>query len=315
LGAAQDGGIDIATQVDRMLDDPRARKHSARFAAEWLNLGRLANLSPNKHKFPTWNPALAADMRDETLAFFNHIAWEQKRPLGDLFNADFTFATPRLAKHYGLQPVSETSGRYDLSSVPSRGGIMTQGSILTVGGDEASMVTRGLFVLHDVLRGVVSDPPPGLDTTPVPTEPGLSQRKIAEQRLADKSCSACHTAFEPLAFGLEKYDGIGAHHDVDEHGNKLREDGNVVIPGADKPIPYKTADELMDILAANDRVHETITWKLAQFSLGRPLGARDAKVLRAVHQQAKNNNFTYQSLITALATSDLVTKSRTEPGS
>ena len=29
--------------------------------------------------------------------------------------------------------------------------------------------------------------------------------------------------FEPLAFSLEKFDGVGAFHEVDDHGNKLRE--------------------------------------------------------------------------------------------
>ena len=74
------------------------------FIDEWLNLGRLANLKPNAERFPKWDNKLAADMRAETLAFFKEIVWKQKRPLADLFNAQVTFATPRLAKHYGLTP-------------------------------------------------------------------------------------------------------------------------------------------------------------------------------------------------------------------
>ena len=34
-------------QIDRMLVDPRAVKRSIEFANEWLNLDRLANMSPN----------------------------------------------------------------------------------------------------------------------------------------------------------------------------------------------------------------------------------------------------------------------------
>ena len=43
-------------------------------------------------------------MRQETLAFFREIVWKQNRPLADLMNAQFTFATPRLARHYGFKP-------------------------------------------------------------------------------------------------------------------------------------------------------------------------------------------------------------------
>ena len=32
-----------------------------------------------------------------------------------------------------------------------------------------------------------------------------------------------------------------------------------------------TPAELMDLLAASERVRETMTWKLTQFSLGRPM--------------------------------------------
>ena len=217
-------------QVERMLQDPRAIDRSLQFVDEWLNLARLNHLQPNRERFPKWEPELAADMRAETLAFFREIAWQENRPLADLFNAQFTFATPRLARHYGLKPQGKGLTRYDLSKVPFRGGLLTQGSVLTVGGDDASMVTRGLFVLKDLLRGVVGDPPPGLDVTPVPTRAGLSQRVIAEMRITNKSCGGCHAKFEPLAFGLERFDGTGAYHEIDEHGNRLRDDGNILFP-------------------------------------------------------------------------------------
>ncbi|MFQ5734755.1 MAG: DUF1592 domain-containing protein, partial [Planctomycetaceae bacterium] len=46
----------------------------------WLNLARLDNLRPNPKRFPKWDPKLAPDMRDETLAVFREVAWKQKRP-------------------------------------------------------------------------------------------------------------------------------------------------------------------------------------------------------------------------------------------
>ncbi|WP_339733471.1 DUF1592 domain-containing protein [uncultured Gimesia sp.] len=305
----------VEKQARRMLQDPRAVNRSLQFLSEWLNLNRLSNLRPDRKKFPHWNVGLAADMRDETQAFFKEIVWEQNRPLSDLLNAQLTYATPGLAAHYGLKPKGTGLKRYDLSSVPARGGLLTQGSVLTVGGDEASMVTRGLFVLHGILRGVVKDPPPGLDITPVPSKPGLSQRRIAEQRLANVSCSGCHVRFEPLAFGLEKYDGLGAFHERDEHGNQLREDGEILFPGAAKPVSYETSAALMNLMAESPRVQESITWKVTQFALGRPLVASDARILDQIHKAAQKKGGTYSSLITAIVLSDLVQMTRTEPNS
>ena len=184
--------------------------------------------------------------------------------------------------------------------------------MLTIGGDDASMVTRGLFILHDVLRGVVKDPPPGLDTTPVPSEPGLSQRNIAEQRIGNSACGGCHSRFEPLAFGFEKFDGLGTFREVDEHGNQLRDDGEVLFPGAAEPVKYDSSAELMDLLAESDRVRESLTWKVTQFALGRPLGATDAKTIRTIHEEAESRGGTYSALITAIVRSDLVQLTRTE---
>ena len=316
MRAADDGELADAgltrKQVQRMLKDPRAIERSTQFIDEWLNLGRLANLKPDAKRFPKWDERLAGDMRAETLEFFKEVVWRQKRPLADLFNAQITFATPRLAEHYGLKPKGDGLTRYDVSAVPGRGGLLTQGSVLTIGGDDASMVTRGLFVLHDVLRGTVKDPPAGLDTTPVPSKPGLSQRHIAEARIVNVSCGGCHSKFEPLAFGLEMFDGVGARHEKDEHGNKLREDGRILLPGSDKPVSYKTSAELMNLLAGSDRVRQTITWKVTQFALGRPLGASDARVIAKLHAATQKAGGTYAALITEIVMSDLVRMTRTE---
>ncbi|MEX2188969.1 MAG: DUF1592 domain-containing protein [Pirellulales bacterium] len=302
----------VAAQVRRMLDDPRTIERSRQFVSEWLNLGRLANLRPDARRFPEWNAELAADMREETLAFFTEVVWKQKRPLADLLDAQLTFATPRLAEHYGLKPAGDALVRYDLSDVGGRGGILTHGSVLTIGGDNASMVSRGLFVLHELLRGTVNAPPPCVNTTPPPTKAGLSHRGIAEARVANVNCGVCHVRFEPLAYGLEKFDGVGAYHERDAHGNQLRDDGEVLFPGDAKAIQYKSSAELMKLLADSPRVRESLTWKVTQFALGRPLSAVDAPIVAEIHKIAEKNGGTYANLITAIVMSDLVQKKRTE---
>ncbi len=310
----------IRQHAARMLTDRRAQQQAERFFIDWLNLDRLKNLQPNRDKFPDWQPALATDMEKETIAFFNDVVWRNQRPLSDLLNANVTFATPRLAKHYGLPPesadIANSDGeliRYDLAKTEARGGMLTQGSLLTVGGDEASMVTRGLLVMHELLRGVVKDPPPCVDTTPVPTKPGLSQRAIAEGRIANENCGGCHSRFEPLAFGLEKFDGLGAYHDEDEHGNRLREDGEIVFPGGAASVAFKSTRELMNLMAASDRVRESLTWKLTQFALGRPLTGADAGAVQEIHKEAMKNGGTYAATMMAIVASDLVTLMQTDP--
>lgn len=301
--------LKFKAQVKRMLGEPLAQERSAEFVSEWLNLPRLKNMRPDKTRFPHWDAQLAEDMREETLAYFQDVVWKQNRPLSDLLDAQFTYATPALAKHYGLNPAGDGLRRYDVSKVPDRGGLLTQGSVLSVGGDGASMVSRGLFILDDLLRGTINAPPPCVNTTPPPTKAGLTQRGIAEQRIADAKCGVCHIRFEPLAFGLEKFDGVGGFHERDPFGNRLRDDGEVLFPGDAKAVSYQSSAELMKLLSASDRVRESLTWKVTQFALGRPLTAADAPIVANIHQSAQSTGGTYASLMTAIVTSDLVQKS------
>ena len=307
----------LQREVERMLADHRVRKRSKQFIHQWLNLDRLTNLRPNAEKFPKWNNRLADDMRRETLLFFEEVVWNQQRPIAELFDSPFTFLNRRLAEHYRIEGVEglprEELIKVRLKPQSRRSGILTQGSVLTAGGDEASMVSRGLFVLHDVLRGIVKDPPPCVDTTPVATRSGLTQRAIALERIGNANCGGCHRKFEPLAFGLEKFDGLGRFHDQDEHGNSLREDGQILFPGDSAAIKFRTSNELMKLLADRSRARETVAWKLTQFSLGRPLGSADAEVLETIIDAANKNGFTYQAILKAIIQSELVQTIRTEP--
>jgi len=91
--------------------------------------------------------------------------------------------------------------------------------------------------------------------------------------MANVACAGCHADFEPLAFGLEQFDGIGAFHGIDEYKNRLRSDGEILIPGTAQPVKYSTPAELMDLLAASERVRETLTWKVVQFARGASIEA------------------------------------------
>ncbi|MBL4688227.1 MAG: DUF1592 domain-containing protein, partial [Nannocystaceae bacterium] len=206
LAAAADDTLvddeEIQAQVDRMLDLPEARDASIGFLSDWLNLPRLANLPRDPERFPTWSLAIAAAMQQETIQFFTSIAWDQERALSDLFIAQETWLTPELADFYGIPGGAPGFGQVDVTDLPERGGLLTQGSLLTIGGDNASMVARGLFVFEHVLCSHPVSPPDGIDTTPPPVEAGKPQRYYAEERLANEACQGCHLQFEPLAFGL-----------------------------------------------------------------------------------------------------------------
>ena len=98
------------------------------FFADWLGLSGLDNLRPNAEKFPGWRPELAKDMRAESLSFFRDVVLDQGRPLADILNAQVTYLTPRLARHYkmpfDLPGAEDAIQRVELNDVPHRGGLL-----------------------------------------------------------------------------------------------------------------------------------------------------------------------------------------------
>ena len=81
--------------------------------------------------------------------------------------------------------------------------------------DETSPTSRGLFVREQFLCQHVADPPPGVNTNLPPVseaKPQTNRDRLAEHTL-NKSCAGCHNLIDPIGFGLEKFDAIGARRD------------------------------------------------------------------------------------------------------
>src|ERR1044071_4682516 len=98
----------------------------------------------------------------------------EDRSVLDMLTADYTFGNERLAKHYGIPHVyGSRFRRITLDEDSERGGLLRQGSILTVTSyaTRTSPVVLGKWIL-DNLMGV--PPPP-----PLPDVPALKDNTVA----------------------------------------------------------------------------------------------------------------------------------------
>ena len=100
--------------------------------------------------------------RQETELFFESIVREDRNVL-DLLRAKYTFLNERLAKHYGIPNVyGSRFRRVELDDDSVRGGLLSQGSILTVTSyaTRTSPVIRGKWILGNILGTPPAPPPP-----------------------------------------------------------------------------------------------------------------------------------------------------------
>jgi hypothetical protein len=135
----------LERQAVRMLADPRSQNLVSNFAGQWLHLRNLDSITPELRLFPDFDDNLRQAFRQETELLFADVIREDRSVL-DLLKSDHTFLNERLAKHYGIPHVYGSHfRRVELADDSMRGGLLRQGSVLTV----SSYATR----TSPVIRG------------------------------------------------------------------------------------------------------------------------------------------------------------------
>jgi hypothetical protein len=137
--------------------------------------------------------------------FFAYIV-KQDRPITDFIDADYTFLNEKLADFYGIAGVKGNQFRkVDLAGTP-RGGVLTQGSILTVTSyaNRTSPVLRGKWVLENILNAPPPPPPPGVPPLEESSVGPAASLRAKMEATTNTTCSR-HARMDPLGFGLENF--------------------------------------------------------------------------------------------------------------
>jgi hypothetical protein len=285
----------LAAQVRRMLKDEKAGALVEAFGGQWLQLRGLESVAPDRERFPTFDNALRLSMRRETELFFRTIVREDRSIL-DLLDARYTFLNERLARHYNIAGVKGPEfRRVDLAIAAPRGGVLTQASVLTVSSytTRTSPVLRGKWILENLLASPPPDPPAGtprLDEAKISASGSLRQQMEAHRR--DATCAACHSRMDPLGFGLENYDGIGAWRSED---GKHPIDASGSLPDGRS---FHGPDEMKAILRGDREAFAVcITEKMLTYALGRGLARHDKPTVQAIAHRLAQRQYRFSALV------------------
>jgi mono/diheme cytochrome c family protein len=287
----------LDTQVRRMLADSRAESLVTDFAGQWLYLRNLAAVSPDARMFPDFDDNLRQAFRQETELFFDSIVKEDRSVL-DLLRANYTFVNERLARHYGIPNVyGSRFRRVALSDDTVRGGLLGQGSILTVTSyaNRTSPVLRGKWILENILGTPPPPPPPNVPPLSDNRASGhlLSMRERMAQHRMNAACSGCHQLMDPAGLSMEHFDAIGRWRARTEAGTAVDATGS--LPDG------STFDGMAGLRAAllnrPELFVSTVTEKLLTYALGRGLEYYDAPAVRAITRAARENDYRFSSLV------------------
>ena len=292
-----------------MLADPRAKALTDNFAGQWLYLRRLEFQQPDRAAYPNFDTRLRAAMLTETNMFFDSVIRENRSAL-DFIDADYTFLNQRLAEHYGIPGVrGSTFRRVKLDPAWHRGGLLGQGSILTVTSynNRTSVVLRGKWILDNLLAAPPPPPPPNVPPLEeVKGAKNLTVREPMELHRSNPVCASCHSKMDPLGFALENFDATGAWRKA--QGDRLI-DVSATMPDGTR---FEGPSGLESILISRkgDFV-EAFTQRLMTYALGRGVEAYDMPAIRAIRAQSAGDNYRIQSIIMGIVQSVPFTMRRT----
>ena len=321
LGLAATGKLrpQLDAQVRRLLASPKSRALVDNFAGQWLQIRSLDSFQPDKTLFPDYDLTLRDAMQRETELFFENVM-RQDRSVFDFVRGDYTFVNGRLAKFYGLPAgagLPEISGdefhRVSLAGTPRRG-VLTHASVLTLTSNptRTSPVKRGKWVLENILG---TPPPPPPPNVPELDDKGRkltgTLRQQLEQHRANPACASCHARMDPIGFGLENFDAIGAWRDkegdtaIDASGKLAGDDTFAGAADLTALLARKRADEFRRCLAE----------KMLTYALGRGVEYYDRPAVELIMATLRAGDDKFSALILAVAQSFPFQNRRVEPAS
>jgi hypothetical protein len=291
----------LEAQVRRMLKDEKARALVDNFAGQWLQFRNIDVMRPDGQRFPEFDESLRHSMRRETELFVENIVRHDGSVL-DFLNADYSFLDERMARFYGVAGVSGPEfRRVDMSGTQRGGGVLAQASILTISSyaTRTSPVLRGKWILENLLNDPPPPPPPSvpaLDDTKVGQSASLRQQMEAHRK--SPVCASCHSKMDPLGFGLENLNAIGAWRDRD---GKFPVDASGTLPGGKSFQGPKELKTLM--MAQRDAFVAGLTEKMLTYALGRGLERFDNPAAATIETGLAAHDYRFSQLVLGIVNS------------
>ncbi len=306
----------LESVVDRLLADAKAAAFTESFAGQWLDIRNLLTHSVAPTVFPTYSNALVDAMVAEGHLWFQEFL-NQDRPLTDWFTADFNYVNDTLAKHYGFPaPGSDHLTRVVVTTDQRRGflglaSFLTRTSVVS----RTSPPERGAWVLSELLCSA-PPPPPAMvadldksaDPNDMSPQGAENVRKRLERHRADPGCSGCHQTFDPIGFGLERYDGIGRYRETYGNGDAIAADG--AMPDG---TTFSGPQELGGLIGKDPRFSACVASKLYTYALGREIEAYDDASMQTLNTRWAGRGLTLKNLVKEIVVSDAFRFRRGEP--
>ncbi|MEC8422850.1 MAG: DUF1592 domain-containing protein, partial [Myxococcota bacterium] len=246
----------IASQVDRMLADDRARDGVRGLYTEMLHLDELDELNKDTVVFTYMRDTLGPAAREETLLGIEALAFDDDASYLELFETRRTFLNRELAALYDVPaPVQDGFGETWLPEDGGRTGLFGHASFLALNAHavSTSVTLRGIFIREVLLCQDIPEPPANADTSiPEVDASSPTMRDRIAVHLEVEECASCHRLTDPIGLGFENFDGIGRW--------RLTENGAPIDPSGELDgVSFADGEDLGHAVAQHPRAPACMT--------------------------------------------------------
>jgi hypothetical protein len=306
LTAAGDGTLGqpdvLSAQVQRMLTDPKARRMTEVFAADF-----------SRARFASFEGATDADraaLNESVIATFQDHFWTRGGSVAELFTTTRFVVNPTVAALLGVSTTGTGLQTVDVAGQPQRIGLMSHPGMIAGMGDRVtgSFVNRGKYLMERLLCRNPAAPPPEVatqiemfnaDTT------GLNEHEKSAIRMTRSQCWFCHSQFEPLSFGFARFDGAGRYvGETYPDGKPMPLDGWVPTGEVSEP-KYTDMASYMRALATDPVVQTCMTQHFIEFATARSSDQLTRKQAESVGQEYLAKGSTLSAMVSAVVKSPL----------
>lgn len=293
-----------AAIVAAAIKDPRTRAGQRALTRAWLGLDDVVGLPRDARKYPLWNPTLAAAAAEETQRFVDDLMWRDGASFAEALTSRSTFLSEPLAKLYAVALPTDGS-RVTFPAGVRGAGLLTHASVLALaaGTELNTPIKRAVFVRHALLCQELPPPPanvPSIDKVALPPN-ATPRERLAAHRTAPE-CAACHKLLDPLGFGLDEYDAIGAYRTKSADGQPINASGT--IEGVQGGGDFRGAVELGALLAKSPEFGDCVAQTLFRFATARDADAADECTVASMQASFHASGLRYPALLGAFVDSD-----------
>jgi hypothetical protein len=302
----------LTQQVDRMLADPKGANFTTSFAGQWLGARDVQAHQVEPTAFPNFDDALRSAFITEELMYFDQFL-TGTLPMTQFFTTNTNFVNTRLAMHYGFGTPTGTSFQMVTNGSPNRVGFMGLGSFLTVTSYSyrTSPTDRGKWILVNLNCQAIPAPPPGeppLDMTgDAPNDAAIQQEDVIARLTAHRAsaaCAGCHALVDPIGFGLENFDAIGAYRTKYAATSRTTIDASGMLPTGET---FNSLPQLASILSQGTHLQQLTdcaSHKMMTYALARELTDSDNPYLNQIRSQWATQGYGLKNLMKDIVTND-----------